>query len=383
MKAVLSGTLCMLALAVLAAPADSAKRTVPRGFYGTIFAGDVEAAPAGTQAQVWDRLAEAGVESVRVQLSWQVARAERSWPNYYWGRSDASVGPPAARGMSVMATVIATPEWAKQYPGVVQSPPRKPAEYAAFLRALVERYGPKGSYWAEHPELPKRPVRYWQIWNEPELSDHWWRKGAWGAAEAKRYGALLRASYRAVRKADPGAKVVLGGLTNMAWETLATLYRTGGVRGYFDVAAVHMFPGRWRNVGVIVKRFRSVLDANGDSRKPIWVTEMTWPAAEGRAGVPPWADTPYYRNFVTTEKGTANRLKGAYGLLGGRSFRRQNRLQRVHWFASATSFREDYIWNYSGLLEIANMRKTPAYDAYQASARKHQGCSKDAAGSCR
>lgn len=374
--------LSLLALAVAAAPAVAAKRSVPRSFYGTIFAGDVEAAPTATQTQVWDRMAEAGVESVRVQFSWQVAQAERN-AAYYWGRSDASVGGAADRGMSVMATVVGAPEWARQYPGVVQSPPRKAADYAAFMRALVERYGPKGSYWVERPDVPKRPVRYWQIWNEPELSDHWWRTGSWGSTEAKRYGALLRAAYRAIHKADPGAKVVLGGLTNFAWETLATLYRSGAVRGYFDVAAAHMFPGKWRNVAVIVKRFRRVLDANRDSRKPIWVTEMAWPAAEGRAGVPPWADTPYYRDFVTTEKGAAKRLKAAYGLLAGRRFRTQNRLQRVHWFTSASTFRDDYIWNYAGLLELSNLRQTPVYEAFQASARAHQGCAKAATGRCR
>lgn len=370
------------ALLVAAMPAHAAKRTVPQGFYGTIFAGDVEAAPADRHKEIWDSLAEAGVESVRVQFGWDVAQPDPNAP-HYWGRADTSVGGAADRGMSIMATVFGAPDWARQYPGVVQSPPRKPAEFAAFMKALVERYGPKGSYWKERTDVLKRPVRYWQIWNEPELSDHWWREGRWGSADAKRYGALLRAAYRAVHKADPGAKVVLGGLTNFAWETLASLYRTGGIRGYFDVAALHMFPGKWRNVGVIVKRFRNVLNANRDSRKPIWVTEMTWPAAEGRATVPSWADTPYYRSFVTTEKGTASRLKNAYKLLAGRSFRTQNRLQRVHWFNSASTFRDDYIWNYTGLLDLSNMRETPMYEAFQSSARAHEGCAKAATGRCR
>ena len=374
---------CAIALLVAAAPSQAASRSVPRNFYGTIWAGDVEAASPSAQAQGWDKLAAAGVESVRLNFNWEVAHAERSWPNHYWGRFDAAVGGAADRGMSAMATVVGAPRWARLYPNVGVSPPKSSAQFAAFMRALVERYGPKGSFWKERPELPKRPIRHWQIWNEPELDDHWWREGKWGATEAKRYGALLRASYRAVHKADRGAKVVLGGLTNYAWETLARLYRQGGVRGYFDVAAVHMFPGKWRNVSVIVKRFRKVLNENRDSRKPMWVTEMTWPAAQGRASVPPWADSPYYRAFVTTEKGSASRLKGAYGLLANRSFRAQNRLERVHWFAGASTFRDDYIWNYAGLLDLNNMRQTPMYDAFRASARAHQGCAKDTKGRCR
>lgn len=373
---------CVLAaLAVAAAPAHAAKRTVPHGFHGAIYDVEQGAAPPDKQKAIWDRLAEAGVESARIHFNWHVAQSERGVP-YDWARTDAMVAAAATRGVTIMGTVITAPPWARQYPNIVQSPPRSPAEYATFLRAVIARYGPNGRFWAENPYLERRPVRRWQIWNEPELSDHWWREGRWGTADAKRYGALLRASYRAAREADPGAKVILGGLTNFAWETLATLYRRAGIRGYFDVAAVHMFPGRWQNVATIVKRFRSALDAHGGKRIPIWVTEMTWPASKGRATVPPWADSDYYRNFTTTEAGAAKRLGGAYDLLAGRSFRKRNRVERVFWFTAASTFRDDYIWNYSGLLELSNLRQTPAYRAFRASARKHQGCVKNASGQC-
>jgi hypothetical protein len=370
------------ALLLCAAPAQAAKRTVPQGFYGTIYDLEAEKLSAQTQTALWDRLAEAGVESVRAHFNWQVAQSERNVP-YYWARTDTIVGAAASRGISVMGTIITAPPWARLYPGVVQSPPRDPADYATFARALIDRYGPNGSFWTANPNLPKRPVRHWQIWNEPELSDHWWREGRWGASDAKRYGALLRAAARAIREEDSGAKVVLGGLTNYAWETLASLYRKGGIRGYFDVAAVHMFPGKWQNVATIVKRFRKVLDDRGAKKTPIWVTEMTWPAAKGRTTKPPWADSDYYRNFITTESDAAKRLSGAYGLLAGSSFRKSNRIDRVFWFTGASTYRDDYIWNYSGLLELSNMRQTAAYRAYRASAQKHEGCAKDASGRCR
>jgi hypothetical protein len=146
-----------------------------------------------------------------------------------------------------------------------------------------------------------------------------------------------------------------------------------------------MFPGNWRNVKVIVERFRRALNRRGGSRVPIWVTEMAWPAAKGRAQVPPWADSPYYRNFVTTEKGAAKRLEGAYALLASRGFRSRNRLQRVHWFSSISSFSGNVIWDYTGLLSYNGeaMEATAPYAAYQSSARKRQGCAKDASGRCR
>jgi hypothetical protein len=389
-RPLLALALAVTAAAMAAAPAQAAKRSVPQGFYGAIWAGDIETAPDDVRARAWDRLALAGVESVRVVFNWELAQPHEGGATQ-WERTDRVVSAAATRGISLMPTVMHTPNWAKQYPGVVQSPPTDKhfASYAAFVGELAKRYGPSGTFWSANPGLPKRPVRHWQIWNEPELSDHWWRKGGqdtpWAPKEARRYGALVRAADRALAAADPGGKIVLAGMTNYAWETLARLQRSADVRGHFDIAAVHMFPGKWRNVTVIVKRFREALDKGGGRKVPIWVTEMTWPAAEGRAQTPPWAETDYYRSFVTTEKGAAARLKGAYGLLAQRSFRTANRVQRVHWFTSLSSFRGNVIWDYSGLLRLdgSSIAETPVYAAYRDSARKHEGCVKTAAGRCR
>ncbi|HEX8066175.1 MAG TPA: hypothetical protein VF520_06580 [Thermoleophilaceae bacterium] len=383
--------LVVLALALAAAagpaaaPADAAKRSVPRGFYGAIYAGTVERAPNEVQGRVWDRLAAAGVESARVVLSWSSAQPTRGGP-IDWGRMDRLVESAAVRRISLMPTLISPPAWAKLYPDVLQSPPARASDYAAFLAEAVRRYGAGGTFWSERPEVGRSPVRYWQVWNEPELTDAWWREDRpWLPSEAKRYGALVRASRRAARKVDPGARIVLGGLTNFAWETLAGLYRHAGIRGHFDVAAVHMFPGNWRSTETIVRRFRSTLDRNGDRKKPIWVTEMTWPAAEGRAEVPSWANTPYYRNFVTTDRGAASRLSNAYALLSRRRFRQAMRLERVHWYLATSPFSGNVIWDYSGLMQLdgSSIVQKPAYSAYRASAKSRQGCKKDARGRCR
>jgi hypothetical protein len=377
--------LAALLVWLTAVPAADAKRTVPQGFYGTIMTGPIEEASNETRGRAWDALALAGVESVRTTFYWGLAQPQPG-DAFKWERTDKIVADAATRRITLMPTLLGPPYWARQYPDVAQSPPRDTAGFAAWVKAAVNRYGPKGSFWEENPYLPRTPIRHWQVWNEPELSDHWWRGDGnprWGRAHAKAYGDLVRATRRAVREADPGGKIVLAGLTNSSWETLAALFRNGGIRGQFDIAAVHMFPGNWRNVSVIVDRFRKALNKGGAKRTPIWVTEMTWPASKGRATVPPWADTPYYRNFVTTEKGAASRLTAAYKLLANRSFRSRYRLERVNWYSGISTYREDYLWNYVGLLEFGNLRQTPAYRAFQASARKHQGCTKDATGACR
>ena len=92
---------------------------------------------------------------------------------------------------------------------------------------------------APHPPVPRLPVRHWQIWNEPSVPRYFVVKGGF----AKPYVRLLAAAYRAVKAADRGATVVTAGLPNFSWRDLQSLYGAG-LRGHFDVVAVHPFTGR-------------------------------------------------------------------------------------------------------------------------------------------
>ena len=74
------------------------------------------------------------------------------------------------------------------------------------MRQAVERYGPHGRFWSEHPEVPRDPIRTWQIWNEPNF------KYFVARPNPGEYGRLVKRSARAIHALDLGAKVVLGGL---------------------------------------------------------------------------------------------------------------------------------------------------------------------------
>ena len=75
-----------------------------------------------------------------------------------------------------------------------------------FLRLAVQRYGPNGTFWAANPTIPPRPIRVWQIWNEPNF------KYFVTHPNPGQYGKLVKISSGAIRSIDPGAKIVLGGL---------------------------------------------------------------------------------------------------------------------------------------------------------------------------
>src|SRR2546422_990644 len=144
--------------------------------------------------------------------------------------------PRARHSMTILPVILRSPAWARENPSLYTSPPRRDADYTNLLGTLIDRYGPHGSFWGEHPDVPRRPQRDWQIWNEPNIDRYWGSPVPF----PHRYAQLLRASYRAIKKADPGARVVLTGFANFSWRALAQAYRAG-IKGYFDLAAVHPF----------------------------------------------------------------------------------------------------------------------------------------------
>ncbi len=70
--------LCLLAVPLAAAPsADAAKRKVPRGFFGTIFDGDVRSGSPTLVDQEFGLMATSGVESVRTNFFWGEVQPSR------------------------------------------------------------------------------------------------------------------------------------------------------------------------------------------------------------------------------------------------------------------------------------------------------------------
>ena len=98
----------------------------------------------------------------------------------------------------------------------------------AFAARLVRRYGPDGEFWADHPDVPKHPIRAWQVWNEPNLPVYWP-----DGPDPAQYVELLSAVGKAIKRADPGASVVSAGLS----ESRQGIPFADFVKGMFDAGA--------------------------------------------------------------------------------------------------------------------------------------------------
>lgn len=332
----LLAALAVLLLAV-ASPASSAAREVPYGFMGVMADGPLVDPAITDLAREGTLMQASGAEAIRIVLYWADMQPREGGPIDF-SATDRVFAVAAANSLHVLPVVIRAPAWAREVPSDIASPPRGDAAYTVFLEALVDRYGPQGSFWTERPELPRRPQRQWQVWNEPNIDTYWSSPRPFAA----RYVRLLRASYRALKAADPGSQVVLCGFANFSWRALADAYRAGA-RRWFDVAAVHPFSGRLSNVLKIVRLTREVMARYGDRRKGLIISELTWPSARGK--------TRNTIGFETTEAGQAVRLRNAFEAL--LRIRRSARIRQIFWYTWLSADRDSpNSFSWSGLRRL-------------------------------
>jgi hypothetical protein len=346
---------------------DKSKPARPQPFLG-VTSGALSSAPEllGHEMQV---MADIGVTTVRAPFYWRSAQpaprlVELPPPRRHLFRvvgarpttfveTDRLVAAAARARIALLPVVLGTPSWASRHPGKYNSPPANAQVYAEFLRALVGRYGPSGSFWDEHPRIPKLPLRDWQLWNEPDHLHYWSDQ-----PHARDYVRLARAARKAIKNADPGARVVMAGYADRSWDSITALYEAGA-RGVFDVVAIHPYTFEPRNVLRAVRFVRRTLDRAGDVDRPLWLTEVTWSSGR-RPGHRPFP-------FETTRQDQARRLSEVFPLLLRN--RRTLGIQRIYWENWLSTDRDHRNpFNFSGLRALradGTVRRKPAFAAFK------------------
>jgi hypothetical protein len=221
----------------------------------------------------------------------RVARADALWapaePNapsggqhrYDWSTADGIAGGLAAQGVRWDAVLIGTPKWAGVNGSQFSSPkPQFYGDYAAFAGAFAARYGGGGSFWAEHPEIPPMPVQRFEIWNEPNTEVHW---GTTPSAQA--FASLFAGAQAAIKAADPGARVSVGGIVwNDDVAYLNGFFTALGPGVAVDGLGSHPYAPTMFGLAANVVRVRKALDELGRASVPLEINELGWPAAYDR-----------------------------------------------------------------------------------------------------
>lgn len=355
------GATLAAALLFLLAATPASQAAVPSKFWGIVPQG----APS---AEMFARLKRGGVDSIRVPVSWPALQGAPG-AALDFSLLDKAVGGAAAQGLDVLPFVYGAPRWAvpsARVPGSsVEAPLRLPAAgaaagaWTAFVQQVVARYGPNGSFWASNPGLAPRPVRTWQIWNEPNFKYFVVRPNP------VEYGKLVKLSSTAIKAVDPGAKVLLGGMfarpreaefkrkprqAYFATEFLDQMYkRTPGIKAKFEGIALHPYTTEYQNVAPQIEEVRAMMKAHGDAATGLWITELTWSSG------------PPDNGFAKGPRGQVKQLKGAFAaLVRGTA---KWRLKGVYWFSLEDAQNACNFCDGSGLFTEALAPK-PSWRAY-------------------
>jgi polysaccharide biosynthesis protein PslG len=351
----------MLVLGALVAAAST--QAVPRQFFGVQPQG-----PLTTQD--YERMGEAKVGLLRFELHWAGIDRTPSPGDLDWSGPDEIVRQAARNRVSTLPFIYSTPAWvardldgrhcadAKCLPFAPKSKAARNA-WAAFIGEAVKRYGPDGTFWVENPDLPKRPIRAWQLWNE-QNSPTFYRPKPTPRAFVK----LLGSGAKAIREADRGGEVIMGGMFGTplggrkpgiaAWNFLEKLYRVKGAKRTFDAVAPHPYAAHFRKkVLPQVKLFRDEMKDGGDRKAEMWITEIGW-GSDGAA-------SPLNRG----PEGQAKRLKESFKYF--KNHRKRFNIETVNWYSWRDNSADEAglcKWcNFSGLLK-ENFEPKPSLRAF-------------------
>ena len=346
---------CLAVLAALSSGSNDGGEPAPgpgRTFLGLV-AEDAFGKPGEYRRQNLDRLRSTGAGIVRQTFDW--ARIERAPGRYELSFYDGYVAALARRRLQLLPILFNPPPFRSSAPADPRRgtyPPRRPADMGEFGALLTRRYGPGGSFWREHPDLPRLPVRSWQVWNEPNLPVYWP-----SGPDAGEYMTLLRATGRGIRRVDPAAEIVTAGLPDSRLgvplrDYVGAMYAAGGA-GAFDALAVNPYGLEAEGVLDTVRTVQAIASANGDN-PAVWVTELGW-----ATGGPPSA-------FKVSERRQAALLEETVLALARR--RDDLRIRGVIYFnwRDSTPYAggRDFFGLHTGLLRLDGEAK-PALFAYK------------------
>ena len=202
-------------------------------------------------AESIERLQDLGVRHVRTTLYWGLWEQDAA----YRRRAVADIERAERAGLELLVVVHQQPS------GGYEDRTRVYLDFADFVAARA----------ADFPN-----VRYWQLWNEMDVAftDVFGagRDGISLRERGRNYARMLSVAYPAIKRANPSAIVVTGGIASGIEDGFLRGMYDGEAR--YDVLAIHSygFPvaGSFRDRG---REARRIMAEHGDSR-PLWNTEF-------------------------------------------------------------------------------------------------------------
>ena len=215
---------------------------------------------------------ELGIATWRGSLGWDDYEPADGRFDFAWLHRFATLA--AEHGIALRPYLGYTPAWAgagRRADGQVwNDPPRDAARFGRYAGAVATAL-------RRHPN-----VLSYEIYNEENVR-------LWWDGSPAEYAAVVTEGADAIRRAHPGAQVLLGGMVwpDAAWLEVAC---GNGNAARIDVVPIHAYPETWTPESVTVETYLDVgyreqflptvdTDCGG---KPVWVNETGYATAKGR-----------------------------------------------------------------------------------------------------
>ncbi len=194
----------------------------------------------------------AGLRELRDRLSWWACEPEEG--KFNWGQYRLAAEAQARHGITVYQIFHECPPWAAVQTEDKQQhsnyPPRDPIYVYRMVNRLVRDLG--------------RQVRYFEVWNEPNIG--------FFQGRPEDYAAIVKAAYLGAKDADPNFGVLIGSAAGTPGVFYDHTY-DNGVAGYFDIYNQHWY-GSPEELFGFMHGVRTQLENHGISGRPAWMTEM-------------------------------------------------------------------------------------------------------------
>jgi hypothetical protein len=228
-------------------------------------------------------VAGAGVTMERLEIPWSAVESRPGKWNF--SEFDREFAMAARHGITVLPLLMNVPGWAGP---AWNAFPSKAGTFDAYVARVVGRYGPHGSFWRRHRELPGRQARWFEVWNEPYLSQF-----SAGGVNPGAYARLYKGAAMAGKRADRSARFLIqadlytsdenGHSSSWVGPMFAAVPDLGR---WFDGVAVHPYtssdspdsytPSDPRGEFRRIENIRQEFAKRGAGSKQFWITEVGW-----------------------------------------------------------------------------------------------------------
>lgn len=309
-------------------PLTPPARPVPRTYFGL----HIHRADAGTP---WPPVGFGG---------WRLWDAYTTWPllepqpgQWDFKRLDLYLGMAKLTGVEILLPLGLSPAWASARPNEPSAykpgnaaEPRDIADWRNYVRTVAERY--------------KGRIRYYELWNEPNLRDFYS-----GGVETMLQ--LARETYAILKQVDSqnqlAAPATTEGGKQLEW--LERYLALGGGQ-FMDVLSHHFYVPREAPEKMLsmVQDVRKIMARHGVANKPLWNTESGWWMENGDGTVSRPAPVTTWKKLDLAEAAAYVSRALILGWASG--------LERYYWYA--------WDGHVMGLIEPTTKALKPAGVAY-------------------